>query len=97
MPVTTALSMRPSSPVNPALSGGDDDGLGHKGMRPQGVGDPGRALGYIDPRRTEGGKFADKAVRDIVVIALQWAYPEIDSRATSAEILTVAKKMQVDT
>ncbi len=41
----------------------------------------------------EGNSFKDSAARDIVVIALRWAYPEIDSRATSAEIVATAKKM----
>jgi hypothetical protein len=40
----------------------------------------------------EKDSFKDKAARDIVVIALRWAYPEIDSRATSAEIINQAKK-----
>ncbi len=40
----------------------------------------------------EGDKFKDKAARDIVVIALRWAFPEIDSRASSAEIINQAKK-----
>ncbi len=42
----------------------------------------------------EGNAFKDSAARDIVVIALRWAYPEIDSRATSAEIVAMAKKLQ---
>ncbi len=42
----------------------------------------------------EGNSFKDSAARDIVVIALRWAYPEIDSRATSAEIVALAKKLQ---
>ncbi len=42
----------------------------------------------------EGNAFKDTAARDIVVIALRWAYPEIDSRATSAEIINQAKKYQ---
>ncbi len=45
----------------------------------------------------EANSFKDTAARDIVVIALRWAYPEIDSRATSAEIIAFAKKMQVET
>lgn len=42
----------------------------------------------------EGNSFKDTAARDIVVIALRWAFPEIDSRATSAEIINQAKKYQ---
>ncbi len=42
----------------------------------------------------EKNAFKDTAARDIVVIALRWAYPEIDSRATTAEIINQAKKFQ---